>query len=359
MKRYNSLIFFFTLFISQSTVLALTPIKDSLKKVAKIDTLLNQENRKGNFNGVILVSENGKPFFSNCYGFADKSNGKLLEMNSQFYLASVSKQFTSMAIMLLKQKGKLNYEDKLSDYFPEFSDYGENITIRHLLTHTSGIPDYLNELGASKKDITNEDVLRILTNNSKPNFKPGDKYSYSNSGYILLSLIIEKASGKEFHQYLKETIFIPLKMQNTLVYDTSKPIIDNKAIGYSSNGTVDDYQLLTTGDGGIYSTAKDLQLWLNAINSSTLISNETLQEAYKPFKLNNGKLSYYGFGWILDKKEQVIWHAGGLNGFRTMDYNNVADDITIVILTNGTNDSYLEITMRITTILKTRLLQLP
>ena len=201
--------------------------------------------------------------------------------------------------MILEEKGKLSYDDKLSDYFPEFPEYAKNITIHHLLTHTSGIFDYFKKR-QYRNNLTNDDVLKFLTKQSETDFEPGTEFSYSNSGYVLLSLIIERVTKIPYHKFLKENIFVPLGMENTLVFDESKPEVPNRAVGYKSNGKLNDYKILTTGDGGIYSTIEDLFLWDQALYTNKIVSKETLKSGYKPVKLTNGEKKNYGYGWGLE-----------------------------------------------------------
>lgn len=304
-------------------------------KNLKIDKLMAYSHQNGLFNGSVLVAENGKVIYSKAFGVADKKRKQNLTTDSKFYLASVSKQFTSMAIMLLKEKGKLSFDDKLSDFFNDFPEYSKRITIEHLLTHTSGIPDYFR-LGIYKSDLKNQDVLEELMQQEDLDFEPGEKYAYSNGGYVLLALIVEKVSEQPFHQYLKEHIFKPLGMNDTLVYDESKPEVVNRAVGYNDSGTLNDYNILTVGDGGMYSTVRDLFKWDRALYTEQLISTATLKKAFTSFKLNNGELSHYGYGWSLytDKSGENVAHGGSLAGFRTIIERQLEQQNAIIMLTN-------------------------
>ena len=228
---------------------------------------------KGMFNGGILVSQDGKVIYKNALGYADKENDRKLNEASVFYLASVSKQFTTMAIMILKEQKKLSYDDKLSKYFPEFPAYANTVTIKHLMTHTSGIADpygLIYEKGGNndKKRITNRDVKELLLEHNQLDFQPGDKYSYSNGGYIFLALIVEKVSGLPFHKFMETNIFKPLGMNNTFVHNESAPKIENRAVAHTQASELndfvrifDDFEFFTRGDGGIFSTLDDLHLW--------------------------------------------------------------------------------------------------
>ena len=320
-----------------------TNVNQSNSKADQIDSLMQQNFKDENFNGTILVSQQGKPIYKNAFGYGDKANNLELDETSVFYLASLSKQFTAMAIMILKEQKKLTYEDKLSTYFPSFPGYANAITIQHLLTHTSGIPDYF-KLGINKKGLTNNDVIKALSKQKKLDFKPGKKYSYSNSGYLLLSQIIEKTAGVPFHEFMETNIFKPLNMNSTLVYTKSTAAIKNRAIGYNAEGELDDYEILTTGDGGMFSTLADLHLWDQALYTEKLIKKSTLEDAFSSAVLNNGELANYGYGWNISKKEKtkLVYHAGGLAGYRSFIMRNISNHSGYIILTNNGNGSNIQ-----------------
>lgn len=307
---------------------------------AKIEKLMQHSYENDMFNGVILVTQNSKPIYKNAFGFADKNNNRMLNESSVFYLASVSKQFTAMAVMILKEQKKLSYNDKLSSYFPEFPNYADSVTIKQLMTHTSGIANHYR-LGIYKKGLTNNDVKEVLVKQEQLDFTQGDKYSYSNGGYVLLALIVEKVSGMPFHKFMEANIFKPLEMNNTLVYDESAPKIENRAVGYNQSGELDDYEIFTTGAGGIFSTIDDLHLWDQALYSEKLIPKTTLEEAFTRAKLNDGESINYGYGWGVSEKNgrKVVQHSGGLNGYRTFIKRNLYNKSGYIILTNHGNAS--------------------
>jgi CubicO group peptidase (beta-lactamase class C family) len=307
-------------------------------KNEKINKLLTYCADNGMFNGTICVTENDKIIYKNAFGFADLLKGEKLIADHAFYLASVSKQFTTMAVMILKERGKLSYDDPLSKYFSEFPKYADRVTIENLMTHTSGIPDHFN-LGAYKPGLTNNDVLELLIKQDTLDFQPGEKYQYSNGAFVLLALIIEKASGQPFSSFMNENIFEPLGMQSTLIYDKFDASIAKRAIGYNIFGEKDDYEILTTGAGGIYSTVEDLAKWDNALSENKLISLETLNEAYTSYKLNNDSLTNYGYGWrvIEDGIGKRVSHSGGLSGFRTFLERDITKNNSFFLLTNFGN----------------------
>jgi len=304
-------------------------------KASQIDSLMLKLYNRGQFNGSVLVAEHGDVIYKKGFGKANFKKALDYTPATPSYLASLTKQFTAMAIMMLAENKKLSYKDKLSKYFPEFPTYAEKITIRNLLNHTSGIPDYFG-LGIVHPGLRNDEVLKGLIKLDTPDFQPGEKFEYSNSGYVLLAMIVEKVSGVPFNIFLKKNIFDPLKMDNTVVLDTSNPEIKNKAHGYDIFGNDYDNDILTMGDGGIYSAVEDLFKWDQALYTEKLVKQSTLNEAFKPAVLIDGDTSYYGFGWgiVDDNGKKIVTHAGELNGFNTIFLRQTTDHNTIIFLTN-------------------------
>jgi len=309
---------------------------NSYNNVQKLDSILNNCYQNGELNGTILVSRNKKVVYRKAFGYANFETKEKLIPESVFYLASVSKQFTAMAIMILNDRNQLTYNDKLSKYFPEFPSYANVVTIKHLLTHTSGIPDHFG-LNSYKPDLKNQDVLEILIEQKSLEFKPGDRFEYSNSGYILLAMITEKVSGMPFHEFMKENVFDPLGMTNTLVYDESKPLITNRVIGFNMDGTLNDYNILTTGAGGMFSRVDDLYLWDQGLYTGTLVSWGTIYEAFTPIILNGGEKYNYGFGWFIyeDERKKTVSHSGNFSGFRTYIGRDLVNKNAYILLTNN------------------------
>ena len=291
--------------------------------------------QRGQFNGSIIVAEHGKIIYENGFGVADIGHDITFTPSTPCYLASLTKQFTAMAIMILAGQKRLSYDDALSKYFPEFPPYAQTITIQHLLHHTSGIPDYVR-LGLEHPGLTNQEVVQALVRQDTLRFRPGDKFEYSNSGYILLAMIIEKVSGVPYRVFLKEHIFNPLGMAETFVYDASHPDIPGKARGYNRFGDDADYDLLTYGEGGIYSSAEDLYKWDQALYTDKLVESSTLAMAFVRPTLNDGSASSYGFGWAIteDQGQTITSHAGRYGGFNTYIKRFTRDHTTIIFLTN-------------------------
>jgi len=335
MSRLQYLTVFCLLFL----VLSCTPEKD-YTSATSIDEIFQQAYEDKNFNGTVIIQRGDSILYQNALGIRNRETEEPLTITSQFYLGSVAKQFTTMAILILKEKGLVEYDTRLREIFPDFPDYAEGVTVRHLMTHTSGIADHF-ALNAYKPGLSNADVYALLKEQTELNFEPGEKYSYSNGGYVLLSMIVEKLSEQPFHEFMKENVFDVLEMQSTLIYDESDPEIRERVTGYSSFGRLDDYEIYTLGAGGMYSNAPDVIKWLRGVRDYKLVSKETMDEAFTPFELNDGSLSDYGFGWSLDIKDgelKTVFHSGSLNGFRTYDQWGLKTDIRIVILTSWTND---------------------
>jgi len=324
-------------------------------KRKQIVELINYCYENDLFNGAVLVAHNGEVIFQDALGYANFNTKEELNLNSVFCIGSISKQFTSMAVMKLKEQGKLNYEDKLSDFFPDYPN-SDQISIRHLLLHTSGVPNWMNfknfrvegRPGDFIDDISNQDVFDFLVQLDSLNFNPGERYSYSNSGYSLLAMIVEKISGEPFYKFMEQNIFKPLDMNNTLVWNETKPEISYKTTGYNEYGDVDDFNILTYGAGSIYTTVGDLFKYDQGLYSEILVSSQTLEEAFTPGLLDNGTPSRissdstlgYGFGWLLrkNKSKNIVWHDGGFNGFSSIFYRELNNRNVIILLSNkGTN----------------------
>ena len=303
-------------------------------KAAQIDKLMQVLARRGQFSGSILVAEHGGIIYQRGFGEADKKREVLFSPDTPVYLASLTKQFTAMAVMMLAEQNKLSYSDPLSKYFPEFPSYAAKITIRNLLNHTSGIPDYVG-LVLGRPGLTNKDVLSALIQQKFPHFSPGAHFEYSNSNYVLLALVVEKVSGEPYSLFLHHKIFVPLGMNRTFVYDNSRQKT-SRAIGYNRFGDVSDYDLLTYGEGGIYSTVADLFKWDQALYTERLVKRSTLDEGFTRGKLNDGSSANYGFGWVIDEHsgETIYGHAGRYGGFNTYIKRFPNEHTTIIFLTN-------------------------
>ena len=314
-------------------------------KEAKILNLLQEEG----FNGNFLFAEKGEKKIEINLGYRDYESKDSLQMKHQFYLASVSKQFTGMACLLLAHEGKLDLDGKLSSFYPEIS-YADSVSIRQMLHHSSGIPDYYG-LGVYKPGMTNQDVYDALLDDTHLDFEPGSKYSYSNSAYVLLSMVAEKASGQSFSDLLEDKVFKPLGMKSTLVFDQEKEM-PVRAIGHTSDGGKKDYYAFTTGGGGLFSTIEDLYTWERALYTEKLLPQEVLKEAYQAGELPDPDMTAYGFGWFLDRENpHRVWHSGSLEGFRNLMRRDMKDEILLLYLTNNSFEGLAELSDKVEAIL--------
>jgi CubicO group peptidase (beta-lactamase class C family) len=325
-------------------------------RTKQLDSLFKKLHEDKKLYGNVLIADQGKIIYQGSFGLANHATKAPLNAESVFELASVSKQFTAMGIMLLEKQGKLAYSDSLQQFIPGFPYPG--ITIRHLLNHTSGLPDYM-ELFAqhwdSSKIATNSDMIGLLVkHHPDPLFKPGEKWEYSNTGYALLASIIEKASGTSFAKYLEKNIFKPLEMKHTTVLRRrlEKKVPGNYAFGYIREKGSDNYVLPDSvpgvasmvysldgivGDGTVNSTTPDLLKWDRALYTEKLVSFAAMQEAFTPAKLNDGKTYPYGFGWAmgtLDGIGKIVNHSGGWPGYGTIIERHLQTGKTIIILRN-------------------------
>ena len=318
------------------------------------------------FSGVILIANNNKPVYHKAFGFREFETQIPLQTSDIFELASVTKQFTAMIIMMLKEKGKLNYDDSVSKYL---NIPYKGITIRHLLTHTSGLPDYqdiMDKYWDKTKVAGNPDCIEYLNKYAPPKlFEPGEKYTYSNTGYMLLASIAEKASGKDFIDMCRKLIFKKLKMKSTDIRTLEeKKATKNFAIGHiyvaernkpalpagryvradsfpSSNYTI--WLGNRKGPGRISSTATDLLKWDNALYTDKLVKQSTLAEAFTPMKLNDGSISNYGFGWSLRTDSlfgKIVSHTGDNPGYKTQILRYIDKRKTIILLNNNSHSAF-------------------
>lgn len=315
---------------------------------------------QGLATGNMLVYENGEVIFKSSNGLRAINPIDSLDLNSQFRLASVSKQFTGMAIMKLKEAGKLDYDQKVNTILKEFPY--DNISVRQLLHHTSGLTDYERLIAENFKpeDTTktyilgNVEILDLFFSvNPELDFQPGEKWEYSNTGYLVLATVVERISGQHLRDFLKEQVFDPVGMTNTSVYKYQiepDPKMPNRVFGYEmalnqKDLVANDYNIVNDvrGDGGMYSTLDDLYKWNMALANATIISQDYLDEAWTPGKLNNGEDTDYGFGWFLESKEgepKVVNHSGGWVGFVTFLHNEVDAKSGFILLTNDSGANF-------------------
>lgn len=276
------------------------------------------------------------------FGYADLENNILANCETNYRLGSVTKQFTAMATLILINKGKLNYETKLTEVIPEFPDYGKEITVKDLLSHRSGLQSYfkLHEK-SSERQLADKDVLNLLKEQDSLLFPSNSEYKYSNSGYAILALIVERVSNKTFKQFMDDEVFQKLGMSNSTVYQNNLQI-KNRAYGYKFNDSIFERKdqnawSAVQGDGGIYSSVKDYLLWDKSLYNETLIGTDIKEDAFTIWdnddRINN---SGYGFGWHIEIKNnrKYLMHGGSTTGFRNYSIRIPSEKISVVIYTN-------------------------
>jgi N-acyl-D-aspartate/D-glutamate deacylase len=292
-----------------------------------------------------MVIRDGEVLLARGYGLANLAEGTPIRPDTAFRLASVSKQFTATAIMVLADRGLLGFDDKVVDHLPELERYGDRMTIRHLLTHTSGLPDYYDALEAESTGSMPDTAaaMEFLSGWGEPLFPPGQRFEYSNPGYEMLALIAERVSGQSLRELLQDTVFGPLGMADTVVRDLTEPEIANRALGYSRSEdgsfTLNDAHPLNhiIGSGGLYSSLEDLFLWDQALYSEQVVRRATLEEAWSPVRLSGGGEHPYGFGFRLGRYGALgrrIAHSGSWVGFRTHITRYPERRFTVIVLAN-------------------------
>lgn len=303
----------------------------------------------------VLVLENGRVVFERGYGVADLRTMRPIDELTNFRLASVTKQFTAAAVVLLVREGRLRYEDTLPSLFPGFPAYGRGITVRHLLQHTSGLPDYEGLMPPPAPGVPVEDaqiddagVLGLLERAEAGKFPPGTRWDYSNSGYVVLGLIVEKASGMPFGRFLRKRIFAPLGMDGTVAYERGRNEVRDRAYGHSLERgkwleTDQSTTSATLGDGGVYSSLRDMARWEASLREGTLFNSAETELVLTPVVVPggppvepDGTPAAYGFGWFLNpwRGRARAWHYGETVGFRTAIERFVEDGVTVVVLCN-------------------------
>jgi len=324
----------------------------------KIDKIFADYNKQNLPGAAVMVINNRNIIFQKGYGLANVEKNIPVSGSSNFRLASVTKQFTAMCILMLMNDNKISGETTLNEIFPDFPEYGKKISIKNLLQHTSGLIDYEYLISdTTTVQLKDKDVLELMLKTDSTYFKPGSQHRYSNTGYALLALTVEKISGMPFRDFLRENIFNPLGMENTLAYENGINEVKNRAYGYSINNrsvelTDQSITSAVLGDGGIYSSLNDLYKWDQALYTDKLIDKKYLDESWSPGITSEKKEFPYGYGWHLEmhKNIKVVFHTGSTRGFRNIIYRLPEKNFTIVILTNrneGPESSTLDLAHKI------------
>ena len=308
---------------------------------SKIDALMPDYSGSGP-GASVLVARDGEVLFHKGYGLASLEDRTAATSSTGFRLASITKQFTASAILLLVERRKLGLDDPIRRRLPELPAWGDAITIRDLLTHSSGIIDYEDILPpGTTAQLHDIDVLHMVAKEQETYFAPGTGYRYSNGGYALLSLIVERASGRRFADFLHENIFVPAGMKSTLAFEEGKSTVPHRAFGYSraqSGWTRTDQSLTSAvlGDGGVYSSVDDLALWMSALEKGTVLSSSSIELASLPSVNTDDPAVRYGFGWrvSLHGNARMIWHSGESIGFRNALLRFPDKGLSVIVLTN-------------------------
>jgi len=312
---------------------------------SEIDRIFAEYNSGYTPGAAVAVFKNSEIIFSKGYGLANLESGVKISSSTNFRLASITKQFTAMSVLILSEQNKLSLNDNLSKFFPDFPAYAKNITIENLLQHTSGIvayEDYIDDTVTVQ--LKDKDVLEIVMAQDSTYFEPGSQHRYSNSGYAVLSMIIEKVSGKRFADFLKENIFDPVGMTNTIAFENGISEVPNRSFGYQDtvSGIVFSDQSLTSavlGDGGIYTSINDMQKWDLALSQNKLISSPLQEKAWTKGKTSDGEIFDYGYGWRLDEYDNRVtrYHTGSTCGFSNVYFRFPDSNLSVLVLINIRN----------------------
>jgi len=307
-----------------------------------VDGLMVAYAKPGDPGASVVVIHDGQIRFSRAYGLADVPSNTPATVETNYRLASLTKQFTAMAIMLLVADGKLRYDDRVVDVLRGFPGYAQQVRIRHLLNHTSGIWDYEDFVPEnSAVQVKDADVVGLVAQAGRMRFEPGTQVRYSNSGYAVLARVVEQVSGKSFAVFLRERIFEPLGMRGTVAYEAGISTVPRRAYGYAPDaGALRPRDQSPTsavlGDGGIYSSVVDLAAWDRALEQHTLLAEAAQREAFTAANLPGGASAHYGFGWFVDEDagRPRLTHHGETCGFTNAIVRYPEQRLTVIVLTN-------------------------
>jgi CubicO group peptidase (beta-lactamase class C family) len=345
-KKASSDSVLYTLGLSTAEKEAVLKSPRTIQMQRELQAFYNGKLLRSGFNGAILVARKGVIIFEQYHGYENSRTKIPVADSSSFQLASVSKTFTGAAVLWLVQKEKLQLDDSLQKFFPEFPYKG--INVRMLLNHRSGLPNYLYFCDSLWKEesrfITNDEVIKLMEAH-KPAMQhlPGTHFQYCNTNYLLLASIIEKVSGQKYAAFMAQTIFRPLGMNSTFVYDPASAVRPHQTQSHKYNGQFepDTYFDGVMGDKGIYSSTRDMLKWDQALYSGQLLNEATLKEAYTPYSNEKPGVRNYGLGWRLmvypDSTKNIIYHNGWWHGNNTVFYRFIQDSTTLIILGNKYN----------------------
>jgi CubicO group peptidase (beta-lactamase class C family) len=316
-----------------------SPTLVSAADAQTVDGLLAQYN--GSVPGAaIAVIHNGRLAFGRTSGLANLETNTRVTERTNFRLASLTKAFTAMAVMLLIRDRRLTLDTRVAEIIPDFPAYGREIRIRHLLTHTSGLQAYEDFVPKSASHLNDGDVIKLLKRTDRLLFRPGTAFRYGDSGYAVLAIVVETVSGRPFAAFLHDRIFAPLGMRSTIAW-TPGSTMRHRALGYaatSSGFRPADQSVTSTvlGDGGIYSSVRDLVAWDRALDNQKLVDARLQQLAWTPALLDDGTKTHYGFGWFIerDPRGTRLYHRGDTTGFSHFIVKYPEQKTTLIILTN-------------------------
>lgn len=315
-----------------------------------ITTVFNDKEGPG---GVFMVAKHGKPIYRKAFGKANIELGVNMNPESVFQIGSMTKQFTATAIMMLDEQGKINVNDAISKYIPEYPS-GNQITIHHLLTHTSGIKDFTKMksiMSIARKDMTPKELVDFFKD-EPADFQPGEQYLYNNSGYVVLGYIIELVSGTTYEEFIENNIFKAIGMNDSR-YANDRDIVKNRAYGYHNRGEITNKMYVSLSipyaSGSLMSTTDDMLKWQEAINDNLLINKSTKEKVFTNYRLNNGEEINYGYGWHLKDVNGIstIEHGGSIFGFKSMGVYVPSLDIYVVGFSNCDCNSPTKVTRAI------------
>lgn len=307
---------------------------------AAIDGIFDTQVNSDRAGVAMIIKQHGDIIYSNAKGKANISENIDITLDTPFRLASISKTFTAIAIMQLVEAGKLRLSDNIGVYLPYLSNNYQRITIEQLLTHSSGIPDFINDFGPGDwlayDGLTNKGLIQFYNGATELEFEPGSESQYSNTGYILLAEIIESVSNETFENYMQQHIFQPAGMSNSYAIDGDFPRAIDEALNYGSEIDVLGFNSQTHGSSGQVSSAQDFAHFFTALKNNTLITAQSFELMIERRVWVNTDSIYYGYGWIIANPNSTkVWHSGGYDGYQTLMYVDTQNDYEIVILTNG------------------------
>jgi CubicO group peptidase (beta-lactamase class C family) len=326
-----------------SVTLAPCPLVLAQPLAARVDALFAEQNKTDAPGASVAVVRDGETILKSAYGLADIEKKIPVSTATAFHLASVGKQMTALAVLMLSNEGKLSIDDPVEKYLPQFRGWGSKVKIRHLLYHTGGIPDYYEDIEDTYAKPTNSQALKFLAQLSYLEFRPGAKFDYSNVGYDTLGALVQKVSGARFGQFMEARVFAPAGMTNSFAFDPARRKVSTRALGYRLERKkyyLDDTNALNGlhGSGSIYASIDDMAKYDAALFGYRYVSKEVLDQAFVSGQTNRGRSVDYGFGWELlndeDVGEPYYGHSGAWMGFSTYYLHYPARKLSIVVVAN-------------------------